>query len=582
MSTKTLRKRIALATVAVLGTGVLSLVSAPASNAESTAIGSFTLSSNASGSIGLLGSTSTAGTPDQLTATVLSTGTLKVSGISGTYLTVSAGGVISSGTVNLSSSQTSDSTTAAAPSNALYIKPVGAVGSTFTVTGATSSTGSVVTVMTVTIAGASVAQVPSAAKSYVTWQSIVDNANGQSTNTLTGHGRTTDTPTASTNTTGKNLYLQIDLKDAYGNAVTTAGALTATVSSGANVSLGAASAAPAVGAYSTAVYASAPDDGTNGVAATISEATAGTGWSGTVTISYNGVVIATKSGTITGLASKVTITPNIVVHTNTTNVGAISYTAYDAAGNAVVVDPTTFGVATNTNTAAVSGISASNTTSNSTTASGNLPVIGGTTAGTSSVALKFTRSDGVVVTSNAVNISVGGAAASYKAKLDKSAYNQGDIATLTVSFLDSKGNAAASDSALYTVSGTSPVWNATFAVPMLTQIGTTGAFSVSTATVVSTYPTTASLLAAYAGVVPDVTGSITIKYSVGTASYAAGTYNLIADFPSVDAVAGSAQTVSFTAGSQGTSLNDVLKGIVALIASINKQIAALAKLVTKK
>jgi hypothetical protein len=227
----------------------------------------------------------------------------------------------------------------------------------------------------------------------------------------------------------------------------------------------------------------------------------------------------------------------------------------------------------------VSGISASNTTTNSSTASGNLPVIGGTTDGVSSVALKFTRSDGTVITSNAVNITVGGAAYNYKAKLDKSAYNQGDIATLTVSFLDSKGNPAASDSALYTVSGTSPVWNATFATPMLTQIGTTGSFTTTTASVVSTYPTTSSLLAAYLGVVPDTTGSIIIKYSVGTASYAAGSYNLIADFPSVDGVAGSAQTVSFTAGSQGTSLNDVLKGIVSLIASINKQIAALAKLV---
>jgi len=43
-----------------------------------------------------------------------------------------------------------------------------------------------------------------------------------------------------------------------------------------------------------------------------------------------------------------------------------------------------------------------------------------------------------------------------------------------------------------------------------------------------------------------------------------------------------AQTLSYTIADGSTSLNDVLKGIVSLIASINKQIAALAKLVAKK
>ena len=48
----------------------------------------------------------------------------------------------------------------------------------------------------------------------------------------------------------------------------------------------------------------------------------------------------------------------------------------------------------------------------------------------------------------------------------------------------------------------------------------------------------------------------------------------------LDAQDGAAQTVAYSISSGGTSLNDVLKGIVSLIASINKQIAALAKLVT--
>ena len=50
----------------------------------------------------------------------------------------------------------------------------------------------------------------------------------------------------------------------------------------------------------------------------------------------------------------------------------------------------------------------------------------------------------------------------------------------------------------------------------------------------------------------------------------------------MDGVSGSAQTVAYSIADGSTSLNDVLKGIVSLIASINKQIAALAKLVSKK
>jgi hypothetical protein len=90
-----------------------------------------------------------------------------------------------------------------------------------------------------------------------------------------------------------------------------------------------------------------------------------------------------------------------------------------------------------------------------------------------------------------------------------------------------------------------------------------------------------------AGSTADVTtnGVITYKFIVGTTS---GSYALLADFPTVDTAATNSgltqtsQTVAYSIASSGTSLNDVLKGIVSLIASINKQIAALAKLVSKK
>jgi hypothetical protein len=379
------------------------------------------------------------------------------------------------------------------------------------------------------------------------------------------------------------------LRDAYGNPVTTAGALTATVSTGAYVSLagGQTTPTPVSPAWSTAVYGSAPADAgkTYGVEAQIVEATAGAGWNGTITVSYNGTVIGTKSGTITGVVSKISVTPGVVVHTNTETFGAFSYHAYDTAGNEVVGTYGTLAVSTNSNTAAVTAVTGklSNTAAG---VAGNGSITGGTTAGTSSVTLKYVNTLGATVVSNAFTVTTGGAAASYKASLDKASYGSGDIATLKITFLDSKGNPAASDSALYTVSGSAApyLWNASFATPQLTLIGTTGQFATTTATLVSTYPASqANLVAAGQSVVyPDATGTITLKYTVGSTE---GAFNAIVDFPTLDGAssAASAQTVAYKVANAGsTSLNDVLKGIVSLIASINKQIAALAKLVTKK
>ena len=197
-----------------------------------------------------------------------------------------------------------------------------------------------------------------------------------------------------------------------------------------------------------------------------------------------------------------------------------------------------------------------------------MKVTGGTTAGSSNLVLQTTLSNGTVVTSNSFSATVGNTAASYTATLDKSKYAPGDIATLKIKFLDSKGNPAASNSALYTVASTTPwAWNASFTLPQLTQIGSAG--TVGTYASSSTYGLSGN-------VAPDSTGTITIKYSVGTTS---GSYNALVDFPTVDGVAGAAQAVAYTIADGSTSLNDVLKGIVSLIASINKQIAALAKLV---
>jgi hypothetical protein len=179
----------------------------------------------------------------------------------------------------------------------------------------------------------------------------------------------------------------------------------------------------------------------------------------------------------------------------------------------------------------------------------------GATAGEVKTAkLDFTTTLGKIITSDAFTIRCAGAPYSYTASFDKTSYTQGDLATLTVKFLDSKGFAANS------VSGTGG-W--TSVTPMLTNISTTGA-------------------AAGLG----TTGTKTYSYSVGTASgMTAGTYTSIIDFTTLtgaETAVKSTPTYKLSSGGDTTSNADILKSIVALIASINKQIQALQKLILKR
>jgi hypothetical protein len=84
---------------------------------------------------------------------------------------------------------------------------------------------------------------------------------------------------------------------------------------------------------------------------------------------------------------------------------------------------------------------------------------------------------------------------------------------------------------------------------------------------------------------PSANGSKTYTFTVGTASgMTAGTYTSIIDFTGLTDVAAEKATPTYklTTGGDTTTNADVLKSIVALIASINKQIQALQKLILKR
>jgi hypothetical protein len=149
------------------------------------------------------------------------------------------------------------------------------------------------------------------------------------------------------------------------------------------------------------------------------------------------------------------------------------------------------------------------------------------------------------VYSNDFTAACGGTVYTYTAAFDKAVYVPGDIATLTVTAKDSK-------------------------VYMVADAQTVGA-GVAIAGSNLTPVTAASAGDTFAQ------GVKTYKFVVGATE---GSYQLTVDLPAY-AASDAAKTVSYSikASTATVSNADVLKSIVALIASINKQIQALQKLI---
>ena len=610
MSTKTISKRVALATVVALGAGVLSLVtvssasatvatlSATTQNAAAGTVntvnagigllfqgtglsttGAAVLNSNGyqSTSVGLINVSdiangSTAGTTQ--TATLLSTGTLSVyetgSAVNGYDVIQVTGGTISAqlgGTaINtastilssaLNASNTTVMTAAIKPNSgatsmtvALY---AGALAS-----GSTAG-GTLTGYITVTVASASAAGVLSATNSGVWYAS----SNSGKT-TLTADDTTASTPSApdgGTGAYGVNQFATVRVRDAFGTSITNSsgGLLTATATNGALVAF--ASTTPT---QSTA-FSSTTIDGVSLTVAAPSNAPVST----VVTVAYNGTTLATKSFTFTGQVAKITLSSGSNGALSSTGTATIAFA--DSAGNAVYPSSgantgsgsakyplTNLLVDGNSTNAYITG--ASVTTAPTSSTGGVLTFTTGASAGSANLAVKYTNLDGTVISSNALKVSASDTPYSYTAALDKAKYNVGDIATLTVTFKDSKGNVANDNGGIA---------SSTY-VPAISG-GLLGNTNGSTTTNGSSTDVTTNGVATY-------------KFVVAQPSATPYAGQLLVSFGLVNSrnSVQSTQTVAYSIGDSGTSLNDVLKGIVSLIASINKQIAALAKLVAKK
>ena len=380
-------------------------------------------------------------------------------------------------------------------------------------------------------------------------------------------------------TDGNQWFANFALRDAY-NAVLGSGNLVATATNGALINIGTSGATPAAGTSSTDVEFAAGSANT----IRIDQPTAGAPLTTTVTLTYNGTTVCTKTVTIRGTVSKITVanvgTQDLSGTTGGSqwmyqSVGAytpgqFTILATDSAGN-IVATPTTHGTyaavaATLTTTvpAITVALPSSSTSSSSVNRFTYTNFTCGAAAGSSSVQVQYTiAATGTIIKSDAFTARCADDRYSYTASLDKAAYNQGDIATLTVKFLDSKGNAANNMSA----PGTNKI-----ILPFMTGVDIASALGVNAAS--STAVTKA-----------DGTVSFTLTVGGGASGVAvtAGTYTGIVEFDSATIVsAKSTPTYKLSTGGDTTSFTDVLKSVVALIASINKQIQALQKLILNR
>jgi hypothetical protein len=386
---------------------------------------------------------------------------------------------------------------------------------------------------------------------------------------------TTQAPASNVDDTGTNAdgvdwSIDLALKDGYGAALPT-GALIATATNNAKIAFGTAGATPVAGTASTITTSSAGSAST----VRVSQATAGVPITTTVTVTYNGVTVCSKTVSIAGTVAAITIpAANIAVQdlgastgnakwfTGEARVGTFYVVATDSVGNRLAtpatlgsysVDSATLG--TTVTDVTVPSLASSTSSSSVLSASVGKHACAATAGTQKGIKLKFTLANGTVITSAPFDLACADDPATVTASFDKAKYISGEIATLTVAFKDTKGNVANNITAL----GASSI-----SVPGMTLVSATGA----------------------ADIVAKAGGKVTYTYTVGQS---AGKFAAVVDFTGGGTNATLAQyatvqnpSYEISSGGDTTTNADVLKSIVALIASINKQIQALQKLILKR
>jgi hypothetical protein len=627
MSKTTLRKRISLTVVTALTAGVLtSVATSPVANAHSGIVGTAAPASNvavidgtvnaslmvaqlnttsgsaiigglvrgadvAARSIGLLAKDTTSG--------VAQTASMLVSGSLSLYAnaTTDVGFVATGGTFNISATDTTYSqdrksafvdlaasgtqvaiiwtapSTAGTYTISTYSQTTSAGENTVSLT--TPSGGTLSGKITVSVLAASTGGSYSPVYSVCNTSTITTQPQLSSTTSGAAAGAA-NADSGDTVINGGVWYINMRLSDALSNPLDD-GNIVVTATNGAFVNYAEGTTAAAGTASTVVAYKNARDAANPflGGSVTVTQPTANAPITTTVTVTYNGTTVCTKTVTIRGEVAKIVvsdiITQDLGVGSGVANgswiddssgrPGLFTVAATDSAGNQVATSGTGTFAASAASLAGQTIVSSltvdySATETSSTAAqrySTGIYTCGAVAGDVKTAKLTFTNSGtGNVVTSDAFTLRCADNPYTYTASWDKASYVQGEIATLTVKFLDSKGFAANN------IAGATGSW--TGVTPMLTPISATGAAPVL-----------------------DKNGTKTYTYSVGgSTAITAGSYVSVIEFPTL--TNGTKQTPSYkvSTGGDTTSNADILKSIVALIASINKQIQALQKLILKR
>jgi hypothetical protein len=549
MSTKTNFKRVALVAVASLGLGVLTSV-APANatgifvtagiRVNGTAIVAPALEANAQ------------------TVTIGSGSSVTITAVAGTP--AEAKFTVTGGTITGSSLATDKADGTSTPTSFVYGDTVAQV--TFTpnagesimyvysyTSSAAATAGTIAATLKVTIKSGAVGVI-SPANSFV---SVVEAA-------------TTDDPTnnvdvaaGKTVADGTNGRINFDLYDANGVALSSTAVVTASSSAGCNVAATNSTSAFLSGSVSTA-YGTADE-------VFVARAASKTAATCTITLTVNGVALGTKTITLQGKVTKIEVVGGQAAISNayassSVNSGvsdkAFAYNMYDAAGNIAYGLTPTFN---DTPTDAFAS------TSNDATATASRGygladiTCTGNSRGSGTFFLSYVNTAGETIKSPTYTANCFGTAYTYTAALDKAVYVPGDIATLTITAKDKSGNPAND----YVYLGGAAADGS----------GTTNAPSIAGSNMTAiTAPTSTDLF---------VSGKKTFKFIVGST---AGSYQMSVDLPkfnsSTTPQAAVTAPYSIKVTSTGVSNEEVLKAIVSLIASINKQIAALQKALLRR
>jgi len=548
MSTKTLKQRIALVAVSAMGFGLLSIMPANAAAGDAVTTGDVTLTDTSGITVGLCltqteAATKVSTTPrvfqtggtQRITTATNGTGVFNITGPAVFFATGNAGNTISADQKTLTSAQLTTSD----------IRFTG--------------TGTVSVAIRATAGGTPVHTYyfSVVASCAVDTFSAVDSPVAVTTSATATQITTSVDASTSGITAGNPLFIQVIGKNAYGAALTT-GTYVATATNGATVAWGNAAAATSAGTLSVATVT---PDGTDQLR--IDPASSLATSTSTVTITHNGLPVTTKTLTFYGEVKKIVIesvksgrTSTAIANTNEATAYAI-YSYRDSADGKVPGGAATFAalsatsiVTTGTSVKSPSRSTASSNIADNALADAQETLIGriqdgvfaftcGSTSATTTVSIAHVNAISLATITAPVTIACNGSLATYTVSTDKASYAVGEIATITIDAKDSSGN---------------PVSDNTVIAANSVSVGG------------------GSLTATIAGTEVFTAGKRTMQAQMTTAG----------KFNTVVTLAGSV-TSTATTGYQVTdgavSNAQVLQSIVALIASINKQIQALQKLI---